>query len=115
VELNVTNLKKRISSMRQILLLASIAIAACVLSPAAFAQSSGTVVDKDGSCPTGFKSSGSSCKSSSGDVAIIKLGACPTGFKASANYCIGDKAAYAEVKKGSCPTGLKGSGKYCVK
>lgn len=83
--------------------------------PAAFAQSSGTSVAKDGSCPTGFKSSGSSCKSSSGKVAITKIGSCPTGFKSSSNYCVGDKGDYAEVKRGSCSGGLKASGKYCIK
>ena len=80
----------------------------------ALAQSSGSSVAKDGSCPKGFKQSGSSCKSSS-YVAIVKLGSCPTGFKASGNYCVGDKGDYAEVRSGSCPTGLKASGKYCVK
>ena len=84
-----------------------------VITPA-FAQESGPVVAKDGSCPKGFKQSGSSCKSSS-SVAIVKLGSCPTGFKASGNYCVGDKGDYAEVRSGSCPSGLKASGKYCVK
>jgi hypothetical protein len=84
-----------------------------VIAPVA-AQSSGSVVDKDGSCPKGFKQSGSSCKSSS-QVAIVKLGSCPTGFKASGNYCVGGKGDYAEVRSGSCPSGLKASGRYCVK
>lgn len=83
--------------------------------PAAFAQSSGSSVAKDGSCPSGFKASGSNCKSSSGKVAIAKIGSCPTGFKASSNYCVGDKGDYAEMKSGSCSGGLKASGKYCVK
>ncbi len=84
-----------------------------IITPAA-AQESASEVAKDGSCPKGFKASGSSCKSSS-QVAIVKLGSCPTGFKASANYCVGDKGDYAEVRSGSCPSGLKASGKYCVK
>ncbi len=83
--------------------------------PIAMAQSSSSEVERDGSCPTGFKASGSSCKSSSGKVAIVKMGSCPTGFSASANYCVGDKGEYAEVRSGSCPTGLKASGKYCIK
>ncbi len=82
--------------------------------PAAIAQSSSSEVAKDGSCPSGFSASGSSCKSSS-KVAITRLGSCPTGFKASGNYCVGGKGDYAEVRDGSCPTGLKTSGKYCVK
>ena len=80
----------------------------------AHAQSSSSEVSKDGSCPKGFKQSGSSCKSSS-SVAITKIGSCPTGFKASGNYCVGDKGDYAEVKSGSCKAPLKASGKYCVK
>jgi len=102
--------------MRNMLILTSAALAISSFTvPAAFAQSSGTTVDKNGSCPSGFKSSGSSCKSSSGKVAITKIGSCPTGFKSSANYCVGDRGDYAEVKSGSCSSGLKTSGKYCVK
>lgn len=97
----------------------AIALSSLILSsfamPTAFAQTSGSTVAKDGSCPSGFKSSGSSCKSSSGKVAITKVGSCPTGFKSSANYCVGDKGDYTEVRSGSCSSGLKTSGKYCVK
>ncbi len=100
--------------MRYAIALSSLIISSLAV-PAAFAQSSGTTVAKDGSCPTGFKSSGSACKSGSGKVAIAKVGSCPTGFKSSANYCVGDKGDYAEIKSGSCPGGLKTSGKYCVK
>ncbi len=82
--------------------------------PAAIAQSSSSEVSKNGSCPTGFKASGSSCKSSS-KVALPKVGSCPTGFKASGNYCVGGKGDYAEIRDGSCPSGTKTSGKYCVK
>ena len=78
------------------------------------AQQSSTEVAKDGSCPTGFKASGSSCKSS-GKVAIVRLGSCPTGFKSSGNYCVGGKGDYEEVRDGSCPSGLKSSGRYCIK
>jgi len=85
-----------------------------VLITPAMAQSSASEVAKDGSCPKGFKQSGSSCKSSS-QVAIVKIGSCPTGFKSSGNYCVGDKGDYAEVRSGSCSSGLKASGKYCVK
>lgn len=101
--------------IRIALLSAAIALgtAPMIITPAA-AQSSSSEVAKDGSCPKGFKASGSICKSSS-QVAIVKLGSCPTGFKASANYCVGDSDEYAEVRSGSCSTGLKASGKYCVK
>ena len=84
-----------------------------IITPAA-AQSSSSTVAKDGSCPKGFKQSGSSCKSSS-KVAIVKIGSCPTGFNASGNYCVGDKGDEAMVRSGSCPSGMKASGKYCVK
>ncbi|MEO0464675.1 MAG: hypothetical protein AAF127_16230 [Pseudomonadota bacterium] len=85
-----------------------------VLTAPAAAQSTSSEVAKDGSCPKGFKASGSSCKSSS-YVAITKIGSCPTGFKAYGNYCVGDKGDYAEVKSGSCKSPLKASGKYCIK
>ena len=91
----------------------AIGTAPTLITPAA-AQSSSSEVAKDGSCPKGFKASGSSCKASN-QVAIVKVGSCPTGFKASGNYCVGGKDDYAEVRSGSCPSGLKASGKYCVK
>ena len=84
-----------------------------LVTPAA-AQSASSSVAKDGSCPTGFKQSGSNCVSSD-KVAITKIGSCPTGFKASANYCVGDKGDHAIVRSGSCPSGMKVSGNYCVK
>ena len=95
------------------LLSAAIALSIAPFSGAG-AQESSSEIAKDGSCPTGFKASGSLCQSSS-KVAIVRLGSCPTGFKASGNYCVGDKGSYAEVRSGSCPTGLKTSGKYCIR
>lgn len=80
----------------------------------ALAQSSSGEVPKNGSCPTGFKQSGSNCVSDR-KVALPKLGSCPTGFRASGNYCVGDSDDYAEVRDGSCPSGLKASGRYCVR
>lgn len=85
-----------------------------IMATPAIAQSSSSEVPKDGSCPTGFKQSGSNCVSSS-KVALPKLGSCPTGFRASGNYCVGDSDDYAEVRDGSCPSGLKASGRYCIK
>ncbi|EAQ29286.1 hypothetical protein NAP1_00900 [Erythrobacter sp. NAP1] len=92
---------------------AIVALAPMTAAPA-MAQSSSSSVPKDGSCPTGFKQSGSNCTSSS-KVALPKIGSCPTGFRASGNYCVGDGDDYAEVRDGSCPSGLKASGRYCVK
>lgn len=103
-------MRLRIAALSAVLALGT---APVLISPVA-AQESSSEVAKEGSCPKGFKASGSSCKSSN-QVAIVKLGSCPTGFKASANYCVGDKGDYAEVRSGSCPSGLKASGKYCVK
>ena len=106
--------KRDFPMKKTIIALAAVALSAGT-APAAFAQSSGTEVAKDGSCPSGFKASGSSCKSSSGAVAITRIGSCPSGFKSSGNYCVGSKGDYAEVRRGSCPSGLKASQKYCVK
>ena len=99
--------------MRISIITAAMILGLGTMPTAALAQSSGEV-DKDGSCPTGFKASGSSCKSSS-KVAIAKDGSCPTGWRASGNYCTADKGNYAEFRSGSCPTGMKASGRYCVK
>jgi hypothetical protein len=84
-----------------------------IIAPLAAQSASGSVA-KDGSCPTGFKQSGSNCISDD-KVALPKLGSCPTGFKASAHYCVGDEGDYAEIRSGSCPSGLKTSGRYCVR
>ncbi|MEE4201461.1 hypothetical protein [Erythrobacter sp.] len=93
---------------------ATIALASSpfIIAPLA-AQSASSSVAKDGSCPTGFKASGSNCISDD-KVALPKLGSCPTGFRASARYCVADEGKYAEIRNGSCPTGLKTSGRYCV-
>lgn len=98
------------------ILASAFALAVCFgTAPAALAQSSASEVPKNGSCPSGFKSKGSSCVSTGGTVAIVKVGSCPSGFKSSQKYCVGDSGDYAEVRNGDCPTGLKTSGKYCVK
>jgi len=93
------------------------AMAISTMPSAAMAQSSGTKIDKIGStCPSGFKTSGSSCVSTGGKSGIQRIGSCPSTFKTSGDYCVGtSNSSYAEVKKGSCPSGLKTSGKYCIK
>ncbi len=85
-----------------------------IMATPAMAQSSSNEVPKDGSCPTGFRQSGSNCVSSS-NVALPKIGSCPTGFRQSGNYCVGGSDDYAEVRDGSCPSGLRTSGRYCVR
>lgn len=47
---------------------------------------------------------------------IEKNGTCPSGWYTSGNYCIpGKNAPYAVHKTGTCPSGWSTSGKYCVK
>ena len=82
--------------------------------PPAMAQSSGTEVDRDGSCPTGFKSKGLSCVSTGGKVPSPDR-LVPQRLQVLGKYCVGDSGDYAEVRDGDYPSGLKTSGKYCVK
>ena len=100
--------------MRYLTILCAAALAIGT-APGAYAQSSSSEVAKDGSCPTGFQSKGSSCVATGGKVALPRIGSCPSGFKSSQNYCVGERGDYAEVRKGDCPTGLRTSGKYCVR
>lgn len=102
-------------------LIALTAVAAFATMPhtAAMAQTSGTKIAKtNSSCPSGFKSSGSSCVSTGGLEAIQKVGSsCPATFKSSNGYCVATKrGAHATIKNGSCPSGMKTSNnKYCIK
>ena len=50
--------------------------------------------------------------------AIEKSGSCPLGFYSSGNYCLSSPSNNREAiqKTGnSCPLGYYGSGNYCVK
>jgi hypothetical protein len=50
--------------------------------------------------------------------AIEKSGSCPLGFYSSGNYCVSSPSNNREAiqKTGnSCPLGYYGSGSYCVK
>ncbi len=64
-------------------LIASAAIAAPPAAPLA----------KDGSCPTGYYSSGNYCLASSDSnrLAIPKRGSCPSGYYSSGNYCVSSR------------------------
>lgn len=105
--------------MRTTLTILAAALALGTIPTAGFAQSAGQVIDKTGSsCPAGFSSSGSSCKSNGSATALPKVGSsCPKGFRSSANeYCVSPDGDDAMVKSGSCPSGYSTSNnKYCVK
>lgn len=72
---------------------------------------------KNGSCPSGYSTSGNYCNpGSNARFAIQKTGSCPSGYSTSGNYCLaGSNARYAIPKSGSCPSGHSTSGKYCLK
>ena len=87
-----------------------IASAAIVAPPAA-------PLAKDGSCPTGYYSSGNYCTpTASARFALPKDGSCPSGYYSSGNYCLAssDSSRLAIPKRGSCPSGYYSSGNYCV-
>ncbi len=74
------------------------------------------VIVKDGSCPSGYRTSGKYCvPGSNAGFAIRKVGSCPSGYRTSGKYCIANKnAQFAIIKSGSCPSGYRTSGKYCI-
>ena len=46
---------------------------------------------------------------------VIKNGSCPSGWNSSGKYCVpGNNAKAIVPKNGSCPSGWNSSGKYCV-
>ncbi len=47
---------------------------------------------------------------------VIKNGSCPSGYVSSGNYCVpsGDSSRFAITKSGSCPSGYVSSGDYCL-
>ena len=71
---------------------------------------------KDGSCPSGYTTSGNYCKpGDSARFAVRKQGSCPSGYTSSGSYCLaGPSAKYAIPKAGSCPSGYVTSGGYCL-
>ena len=75
-----------------------------ILSTMAFASPTATTVTKNGSCPSGYISSGNYCKPNSGArFAIEKNGSCPSGYSSS-----GDIAwrtlVLPQPQSGSCPS-----------
>ena len=89
-----------------------------VVSSITFAQLPAQPVIKNGSCPSGYISSGSYCVPSgdSSRFAIVKSGSCPSGYISSGDYCLasGDSSRLAIPKQGSCPSGYTSSGDYCL-
>ena len=46
---------------------------------------------------------------------ILKNGSCPSGYNSSGNYCVPGSSAHPVIEKnGSCPSGYNSSGNYCV-
>ena len=77
-----------------------------------------TPLIRNGSCPSGYSSSGNYCVpySSSAKPALAKNGSCPSGYSSSGNYCLAysENPKIAIPKSGSCPSGYSSSGNYCV-
>jgi hypothetical protein len=76
-----------------------------------------TALEKNGSCPSGYSTSGSYCKpSGNARFAIQKVGSCPSGYSSSGNYCLATSSSskHAMPKIGSCPSGYSTSGAYCL-
>ena len=93
-------------------------IALFMFSTTAFAAPAAAPIKKNGSCPSGYNSSGNYCvPSSNAKFAIEKNGSCPSGYNSSGNYCVASRSNSPNVmhKSGSCPSGWNTSGKYCYK
>ena len=46
-------------------------------------------IEKNGSCPPGYRPSGNMCVlNSNAKPVIVKNGSCPSGYRPSGNYCI---------------------------
>jgi len=92
-----------------------------LLAPGALAQQPVQPIQKIGSCPLGYYTSGSYCVPSKGNSsrgAIEKNGNCPIGFYTSGGYCVSSPASNRQIiqKTGnSCPLGWMTSGNYCAK
>ena len=77
----------------------------------------GNAVQKIGSCPSGWNTSGNYCVAGSyAKALILKFGSCPSGWNTSGNYCVAGSYAKGVIfRYGSCPSGWNTSGNYCVK
>lgn len=94
-----------------------IIIAIFILHPVLVSAESASPILKNGSCPSGYRTSGKYCiPGKNAKFAIIKLGSCPSGYHSSGNYCLaGNNAKTVILKAGnSCPSGYYSSGQYCL-
>lgn len=73
-------------------------------------------IARNGSCPSGFNTSGNYCVATSSDLhAIERNGSCPSGYNTSGNYCVRKGSGKQAIhRNGSCPSGYNTSGNYCV-
>ncbi len=92
----------------------SLAAAALLLAGPALGQQP---ILKNGSCPSGYNSSGNYCVPASGAHPVIeKNGSCPSGYNSSGEYCLMTSSGRPAIhKSGSCPSGYNSSGNYCLK
>jgi len=96
---------------------ATLAAVACLTAWQAVAAPPAQPLPRDGSCPSGYYSSGNYCvPNANGRYAISRNGSCPSGYYSSGNYCVAssDSSKLAIHRKGSCPSGFYASGNYCV-
>lgn len=96
-----------------------LALILLALHPAASAHAAppAQALERDGSCPSGYYTSGNYCvPGTNARFAVHRRGSCPSGYYTSGNYCVAssDKSGTAIHRSGSCPSGYYTSGNYCV-
>ena len=95
----------------------SLALCAGLVVYGAHAAPAPQPVPRNGSCPSGYYSSGDYCVPGSGArFALSRNGSCPSGYYSSGNYCVAssDDSKLAIPRSSSCPSGYYSSGNYCV-
>jgi hypothetical protein len=96
-----------------------IATSFLIIASGALQSSQPEVLERVGSCPSGYRSSGSYCvPGSNAPQAILKVGnSCPASWRSSGKYCVTSDYERMAVKKvgNSCPPGWRSSSLYCIK